>query len=61
MTESEYWQDKHIEFDDGTYMNNGKYICFDETGQYLTSTETIEEAREQLEYYHMYKLNNYTD
>lgn len=51
----EYWQDDHIEeVEDG-------FICYNECGMYLTKTTTIEQAREQLEIYDQYVLNNITD
>lgn len=51
----EYWQDDHIEeTEDG-------FICYNECGIYLTKTTTIEQAREQLDLYDQYVLNNITD
>lgn len=57
----EYWQDEHIIYDDGKFGHAGKFICYDECGEYLTRTNTIEEARDQLELYSIYRLNNISD
>jgi len=51
----EHWQDDHIK------KHDGEYICYDEAGLYLTTAHSIEEAREQIEYYSLYVLNNITD
>lgn len=50
-----YWQDNHIKEVDG------KFICYDESGMSIMATTTIEEAREQLDLYSIYTLNNITD
>jgi len=51
----EYWQDDHIVEDDG------KFICYDEVGRAWITTDTRKEAREQLDFYSKYILNNITD
>jgi len=50
--EKEYWQDEHI------FEHDGRFVCYDEAGLYLVSTNTRAEAREQLEFYNTYVLNN---
>lgn len=56
MNEEQYfWQDQHIKEVDG------RFICFDETGEQISAAGSIEEAREQLDYYDLYVLNNTTD
>jgi len=54
--DKEYWQDDHISPED-----DGTFICYDESGLYLTRTNTIQQAREQLELYSIYRLNNISD
>jgi len=56
MDETEYWQDAHIKKHD-----DGQFMCFDECGEFLIMTDTIKQAREYLEYYDMYVLNNLSD
>ena len=51
----EYWQDNHI------VKAYDYYHCYGECGQYLTKTKTRTEARDYLDHYEMYVLNNITD
>ena len=51
----EYWQDKHI------VKKDDKFICYDEAGSQLTIATSREEARDKLEIYDKYILNNTTD
>lgn len=50
-----YWQDNHIK------EENGKFICYDEAGMSIMATSTLEEARDQLDLYSIYTLNNLSD
>ena len=52
---SVYWQDDHIT------EESGEFICYDECGLHLITTKTHEEAREQIQFYNDYILNNLTD
>lgn len=52
----DYWQDDHIE-----ETEDGKFICYDETGRAWITADTRKEAREQLDLYNQYVLNNITD